>query len=155
MEVDLKTVILGISAVVALYAVYRNTEISKKRATIDLVMHQKNDEKLQSANQVVNPILKTNRITRFADDEHKDSEERKSILIILNNYEFISTGMREGVFHFGVYKRMRYGEIKRDWECFEPFILDLRSKTKRATLFQEFEWLAKKLKKKPLRHDRK
>ena len=93
MEVDLKTVILGISAVVALYAVHRNTEISKKRATIDLVMHQKNDEKLQTANQVVNPILQSNGITRFADDEHKDSDERKSILIILNEMWIILYGL--------------------------------------------------------------
>lgn len=151
---DLKTITLGISALVALYSIHRNTQVSRKRATVDLVLHQKNDQALSKANKLVNPLLKSNRITSFADDSQKDTAERAAILDILNNYEFIAVGMREGAFDLQVYIRMSYGTVTRDWKCFEPFVCHLREVHQRPTLFQEFEWLHSKFKQKKLRVDK-
>ncbi len=150
---DAKTTILGISAIVALFAVYRNSVISRRRATVDLVLHQRSDDKLKELDELINPILHKNQITKFCDDAHKDSKERAAILEILNNYEFIAVGVREKAFDFNLYKRMSYGTVVRDWDCFKSFVYDLRQKNDRKTLFQEFEWLAKKFKKNKLKAD--
>lgn len=68
----------------------------------------------------------------------------------LNNYEFLATGIRAGAFDEKIIKRMQYSIAMRDWESLCPFINELRAQTKIDTLFQEFEWLGKRWKKKPL-----
>lgn len=153
LQLDAKTTILGISAIVALFAVYRNSVISRRRATVDLVLHQKNDTELTRLNELINPLLVSNKITKYSDDEHKDSDERAAILEILNNYEFIAVGIREKAFDRALYKRMNYSIVVRDWECFQPFIIDFRKKHATKTAFQEFEWLANKFRKNKLKAD--
>jgi hypothetical protein len=153
LQLDAKTNILGISAIVALFAVYRNSVINRRRATVDLVLHQKNDTDLADANKIINPLLKSNNITKYSDDEYKDSDERAAILEILNNYEFIAVGIREKAFDLALYKRMKYSIVVRDWDCFKSFVYDLRQKKGSKTPFQEFEWLAKKFKKNKLKVD--
>lgn len=150
---DAKIIILGLSVLIASIAIHRNTIIAKRRATVDLVLQQRNDESLTKANELVNPILNSNDITKFADESNKDSPEREAILTILNNYEFISVGIRENAFDIKIFKRMNYGIVVRDWSCFKPFVVHLRERHDRPTLFQEFEWLATKFKKKKLKVD--
>lgn len=151
LALDSKTLILGISAITAIAAVHRNSIINRRRATVDLVLHQRSNQKLIEANNIVNPILSTNEITRYADDSKKDTPEREAILTILNNYEFICVGIKEKAFDINLYKRMSYGIVIRDWGCFKPFVYHLRQAHDRPTLFQEFEWLAIKFKKSKLK----
>jgi hypothetical protein len=152
-QFDIDTVILAATAIAALYSIRRNTIINRRRATVDLVLHQKNDSDLKDANLIVNPLLRDQSIsiTKYSDKSHIGSEERTAILFVLNNYEFVATGIREEAFDFKLFKRMRCGTVLRDWDEFKHFIYELRKINKQPTMFQEFEWLAKKLKKKPLK----
>lgn len=152
-QFDIDTFILAATAIAALYSIRRNTIINRRRATVDLVLHQKNDSDLKDANLIVNPLLRDQSvsITKYSDKSHIGSEERTAILFVLNNYEFIATGIREEAFDFKLFKRMRCGTVLRDWEEFQPFIYELRKINKHSTMYQEFEWLAKKLEKNPLR----
>ncbi|TBR41784.1 DUF4760 domain-containing protein [Marinomonas agarivorans] len=103
-QIDVKTCVLAASAISALYSIHRNTTINRRRATVDLVLHQKNDEDLKTSNQIVNPLIHSQNITKFAAKEHARSDETKAILMVLNNYEFIATGIREKAFDFNLYK---------------------------------------------------
>lgn len=156
-QIDIDTFILAATAISALYSIHRNTVINRRRATVDLVLHQKNDSDLKAANLVVNPLLsdKDTSITLYSHKDYIGTEERKSILFVLNNYEFVATGIREKAFDYKLFRRMRSGTVIRDWDEFEHFIYELRKVNQHATMFQEFEWLAKKLKKKPLKPKRK
>ncbi len=153
---DIDTVILAATAIAALYSIRRNTVINRRRATVDLVLHQKNDSDLKAANLVVNPLLRDESIsiTKYSDKTHVGSEERTAILFVLNNYEFVATGIREEAFDFNLFKRMRCGTVLRDWAEFQPFIYELRKINKHPTMYQEFEWLAKKLEHNPLKKEK-
>ncbi|MEL0635510.1 DUF4760 domain-containing protein [Marinomonas sp. TI.3.20] len=154
-QMDVKTSILALSALAALFSIYRNTVINRRRATVDLVLHQKNDLDLKKANSIVNPLLKKQGITQYSNGSHIGSEERSSILFVLNNYEFVATGIREKAFDFKLFKRMRCGTVLRDWTEFQPFIYELRKTNKHPTMYQEFEWLANKLEKNPLKKEKR
>ncbi|MCB5161537.1 DUF4760 domain-containing protein [Marinomonas algarum] len=155
-QINVDTLILAVTTIAALYSVRRNTTINCRRATVDLVLHQKNDSDLKAANLVVNPLLRDENIsiTKYSDKTHIGSEERTAILFVLNNYEFIATGIREKAFDFNLFKRMRCGTVLRDWEEFQPFIYELRKINKHPTMYQEFEWLAKKLEDNPLKKEK-
>lgn len=155
-NLDTKTSILAISAGAAILSIHRNTVIARRRATVDLLLHQRTDEELKAARAVVSPIVHAQTVSDYANKEN-GGKERSAILVILNNYEFIATGIKHKAFDFNIYREMWFSSLMRDWNAFYPFITDLRSKTeKHKTSFQEFEWLAKKMKKKGLKvlHDK-
>ncbi|WP_111637444.1 DUF4760 domain-containing protein [Marinomonas shanghaiensis] len=154
-QIDVDTCILAATALAALYSIRRNTVINRRRATVDLVLHQKNDNDLKAANDIVNPLLRAKSITKYSDQEYKNSDQRKAILTVLNNYEFIATGIKEEAFDFRLYKRMRYNMVVRDWVEFEPFVIEMRKTVQHPTLYQEFESLVKRLKKSPLKSNKK
>jgi hypothetical protein len=154
-QIDIDTYILLATALAALYSIHRNTVINRRRATVDLVLHQKNDTDLKAANELVNPLLNDQNITKYSNKEHMKSDEAKAIFTVLNNYEFIATGIKEKTFDLALYKRMKYGMVMRDWDEFRPFIYDVRNTRNRPTIYQEFEWLAKEFKKDPLKTNSK
>lgn len=146
----IRIAVIAVSALIALFAIFRNTSLARKRATIDLVFNQLSDERIIKANEIVNRIIKKPGVMVYADDNHIGSEERKAILFVLNNYEFIASGMMKKAFDISLYKRMQHKKIVSDWALFESFILEFRKQHEHPTMFQDFEWLAIQFNKKPL-----
>ncbi|WP_160280073.1 DUF4760 domain-containing protein [Cellvibrio mixtus] len=144
-------VILLITAVAAFIAIGINQAINRKRATVEMVLNHNQNAQLQEANEAINELLHSQQITSLSANDKKDSPERKALLKVLNAYEFIANGIKEGVFDKQLYKRMQYGTVVRDWEAFAPFVMHLRTQVQRPTLFQDFQWLYKEFKKQPLK----
>jgi hypothetical protein len=77
--------------------------------------------------------------------------KRKLVLHVLSRYEFMAAGVNEGDFDAKIYKRMYYNNVVGDWNKLETFVLELRESRKNYTPFQEFQKLATKWKKHPLK----
>ena len=82
-----------------------------------------------------------------------DSKEYRAIILVLNAYEFAATGVREGAFDEMTFKRLRCGIVLRDWNALCGFVLEFRRKKAIPTIFQEFEWLARRWQANPLKED--
>lgn len=152
---EARTVILAISAIVAIIAIYVHSSNSRRQATVNLVIQQRNDKVLRKARRAVTELNSDNKITELANPNHKGSPQRDAVLILLNNYEFIATGMRERAFDLSLYKRMSYSTVINDWKALKPFVFDLRRLVNSQTLFQEFQWLAERFCRKSLKPDSK
>lgn len=120
----------------------------RQRATIDAVMTDRKDERLM-ASRLKYAKMREERenfdllgSTNLLDNEEKHS----AILDILNNYEFMAAGIREGAFDEEIYRRMKCSLIIRDWDVLEVYIVATRKRESRPKLFIELEWLAKKWK---------
>lgn len=137
------------SALGAIAVVYYNGKQARLRALIDLIVHQKTDSDLLDATRLVNGLHEKGRPWTA----HLDSacEERKAILKILNNQEFIAVGIRMGAFDESVYKQMQCTNLLRLWDASKGFIEEIRSERKKDTLFQDFEKLALRWKKDPIK----
>ncbi|AXC11724.1 hypothetical protein ACPOL_2402 [Acidisarcina polymorpha] len=80
---------------------------------------------------------------------------------MLNSYEFIATGLKTGAFDKKTYKRIYYNNVLDNWVILEDFVLRYREKYRKEhgpalghkadTLFQDFEHLAEKRRKHPLK----
>lgn len=152
---EARTVILAVSAIVAIIALYVHSRSSRRQATVNLVIQQRNDKVLRKARRCVTELNSNNKITALANPEYKGNPERDAVLTLLNNYEFIATGMREKAFDLNLYKRMSYSTVINDWKALKPFVFDLRRLVSSHTLFQEFQWLAEKFSRKTLKPDNK
>jgi len=149
----IQTGALIISAIAALWLIAASRRDNKRRATIDLVIQQKQDLELQAARRWVLSMHENreDNFTRYLGD--KDTDEFKHILRVLNNYEFIAAGIREDALDEEIFKRTQWSVVMKDWKALGGCVMELRRSSDRPTLFQEFEALAKRWKDQPLKVD--
>lgn len=134
----------------AVAVIYYNGRTAKRRATVDVVVHQKNDKELNEALSIVLRYHRENKsLTPFI--ENFSSPEGKAIRLVLNNHEFICLGIRRGAFEERMIKFMQHYNYMRTWEACCAVVHEIRRIEKRDTIFQEFEWLAERWKRKPLK----
>jgi hypothetical protein len=143
-----------ISGLVAAIAIYHNLSTARRRATIDVVMHEKMNPALVAARKKVLALHERDtEFVRFALKEHADSDEATTILTVLNFREFVAAGIREKAFDEDMFKRIQFSVVARDWQACEGFVRELRRLRGRPTLFQEFQWLAERWLADPLKID--
>lgn len=141
-----------ISAVAAVAVIWHNGTLARRRATIDVVTHQKNDRELKDALSVILAYHRENKsLTPFIAD--KTGVEGQAIRLVLNNHEFVCLGIRTGAFDEKMFKRMQHYNYMRTWEACCAVVHEIRRMEKKDTIFQEFEWLATRWKRKPLKGD--
>jgi len=147
----IQTVALLVSAAGAIWLIYSNGEAEKLRATVDLVLNQKQDKELQDALRHVRELREA-KVTNFSKYlENRDSEDFKSIMRVLNNYEFIAAGIEEAAFDERLFKRMQCSVLLDNWKVLCGFVMEIRGQYNHPTLFQEFQRLAKKWESNPLK----
>ena len=109
------------------------------------MMHEKVNQTLVDSRKTLLALLESKaQLTKFAFEEHAGSDERRSILNVLNFQEFVAAGIREKAFDEPMYKRIQFSVVTRDWNVCKGFIMELRKSRNRPTLFQEFQWLAER-----------
>jgi hypothetical protein len=147
---------LFLSAIGALWIVFSRSRSERRRATVDLVLHQMKDEDLVKAMHVFFSIYGQGNLARFA--SQAESSEYTAIIKILNTYEFVAGGIREKAYDENIYKRMRCSTTIRVWTALSGFVEDFRALRElqdqtpyRKTFYQDFEWIAKKWIKDPLK----
>ena len=131
-----------------------NEKRARRRATIDLVLAENQDENFRDIKEKYATlrsqedgftILVCEKPT--CENRKKEIAENKEILIaILNQYEFIAAAIFEDSLDEDLYKRMKESVLIRDWEALEGFVLELRKQEKRDKIFCESERLALKWK---------
>lgn len=138
-----------LSALAAVFVIYHNGRLAKKRALIDLIIQQKSDASLIAATRRVYELQDSgNHLSGLVG---KDSEDRRIILQVINNQEFIAVGIRRGAFDEKVYKELQFNNILKLWSATSGFIHELRKIDGKGTLFQDFECLAKRWEKDPIK----
>lgn len=136
------------SALGAIAIIYNNSHQAKKRATIDLVLHELSNPEIIEAKKQVRQCYDSNTdFTKLSCEENKDKPENGYIKTMLNNYEFIAAGIKEGAFDEEIYKRMKRSILIRDWDAFSAYVAELRRRTNRNKIYIEFQWLAERWRK--------
>lgn len=130
----------------------RNEVQARRRATVDVVINENRDAELKAARAVFAGMHEDQvNFTPFACRDLVDhAEQNRTILAVLNQYEFIAAGIREGAFDEGVYKRMKRSLLIRDWDALAPYVVELRRQSRRNRLFAEMEWLANRWRDEPV-----
>lgn len=146
-------ILTAIGVFVAAYGVMRNTENAKKRATIDMIMAERNNTELQQAIKRVNELSKIQNciLATYTSDSEDTKQDKSYILTVLNQREFVCAGLLGGALHEKMYKDFQYSMLLRDWDNLSGFVSELRRMRNAPTAFQEFETIARKWKRHPLK----
>ncbi len=148
--VDAIGVLIAASGVIL--TLRHNNTIARRRATIDLVLHQRADSELTESKKNLHKLHEQNNgLGQWAARGKEETPEHIAIMRVLNNYEFIATGIKEGAFDKKIYQRMQHSMTVRDYCALQCFISDIRQRHNNDKIFQEFEWLAKEFEANPLK----
>lgn len=140
-----------LSALGAIAIIFNNSHQAKKRATIDLVLHELSDQAVIDAKNSVRKYRESGMpFTELAGKAHDENPLNGNLQTVLNHHEFVATGIKEGAFDEEIYKRMKRSLVLRDWEALQPYITEKRRQEQRDKLFVEFEWLANRWKSSPI-----
>lgn len=147
-----------VSAIAAVILIIHNGRLSKKRCLIDLIVEQKNNERLVEDTRLVFSLAgkNSNTLSKYAclsgnEETPEFIKNRQAILNVLNNFEFIAVGIRLGAFDEKVYKQLQCGNLLKLWNATAGFIHELRRVSGRYTVFQDIEHLAHKWEKSPIK----
>ena len=145
----IQTGAIFLSAIAAIYVIHHNGKLAKKRALIDLIIQQKADSSLLNATRRVYELQDAG--NHLSSIVGKDSEDRRSILQVINNQEFIAVGIRLKAFDEKVYKQLQFNNVLKLWTATSGFIHEIRKIDNKVTLFQDFECLAVRWSKEPIK----
>lgn len=150
----IQTVAIVLSAFSAIAIIYNNSHQAKKRATVDLVLHELSNPLLIEAKKHVRALRESGAdVTKLSCCENKDKAENGYIKTLLNNYEFIAAGIKEGAFDEEIYKRMTRSILIRDWDAFSAYVAELRRQTEREKIYAEFQWLVERWKRSEIKSE--
>lgn len=143
-----------LSAIMAILAILHNGRMARKRTTIDVLLQENQDKELIAAKFTVFNLAKDKNssfVQIYFKEKEIQSDTYKQITMLLNRYEFIAQSIHNKAFEEKIYKQMQYTNITRMWDRLCPLIYEIRRQQKAPTFYQEFEWLANRWKKKPLK----
>ncbi|PJK03920.1 hypothetical protein CO612_07320 [Lysobacteraceae bacterium NML71-0210] len=149
----LQTIAFAASAVAALWLIWHNGQMAKRRAIVDLIIQQKFDEKLiEATNYVYKAYESQEQLGGLLDVKDDESIDKLAKLLrAINNLEFIAVGIRTGAFDEKVYKELQYNNVLKLWRSTSGFVYELRRREQKNTLFQDFERLAKRWERCPIK----
>ena len=136
------------------YSLHRQHIENKRISTLNLIIHQRSDDKLNEAIDIVGKLARQKKDFSDLSENFKDleSENSRAILRVLNFREFVSVGINQGIIDEKAYKQAYYSVMLRDWKYLRNTIYAIRDcQTGSKTSFQDFEKLITRWEKKPLK----
>ncbi|MEQ0103561.1 DUF4760 domain-containing protein [Klebsiella sp. JN_Kp124] len=152
-------VLLGV--VVAIWTIVYNVRTAKKTQTANFLFESRQDAQYIESLHVLKQVHRSGKSFRsyvFPCDSNEITEkemiERRKFQYILNFYERVAVSIREGIYNEQMIKRTSFTTVIETYDIAEPLIKAIREKTKSETTYQEFEWLVKRWKARPLKKNK-
>lgn len=152
-------VLLGV--LVAIGTIIYNVRTAKKTQTANFLFESRQDAQYIESLHVLKQVHRSGKSFRsyvFPCDGNKVTEEemveRRKFQYILNFYERVAVSIREGIYNEQMIKRTSYTTVIETYDIAEPLIKAIREHIKSETTYQEFEWLVKRWKAKPLKKNK-
>lgn len=138
-------IITGISAAIIAALITRNANIniSRKKATIDLMVSENSKDHFDERLEYLD-IVRNGELEKYASPEKFDSRERNIILRVLNGYESVCVGMKNNAYCEKTYRQWKRQALVNDWILLGTFVSSLRHKSSGDTslMFEEFSRIA-------------
>ncbi|TKK13163.1 DUF4760 domain-containing protein [Pantoea agglomerans] len=153
--------IVFLGVLVAIGTIVYNVRTAKKTQTAIFLFESRQDAQYVESLHVLKEVHRSGKSFRSyvfpvqgqaISDKEKD--DGRKFQYILNFYERVSVSIREGIYDEQMIKRTSYTTVIETFEIAEPLIKAIRESISSETTYQEFEWLVKRWKAKPLKKNK-
>lgn len=152
----IQTSVVLISAIIAICTITSTRKTSKERATLDVVLGDYQDKDLVESSNMIFELVREDRNQLFIVFQNEDgshNDERSSLLMVLNRYEFYASAMNQGVLDEHLFKRLHCSNFIKLWEAVSPTVMSIRDRERKDTIFKDLEILVLRWKANPLSVD--
>ena len=152
----LQTLVIFITAVIAVCSMHSSRKTSKERATLDVILGDYQDKKLVEASNLIFNLVRDNRdqlIKVFQNENNQHTEDRNSLIVVLNRYEFYASAINHGILDEHLFKRSHCSNFIKLWNAVSPVVMKIRDTERKETIFKDFEILVFRWKSNPLTVD--
>lgn len=131
-----------------LYGARRNRNLSRKQHTFNALLQASFNDRYHKELGVMRPHFRKGVLP---DIKKRDEEDtlRDSLVFILNHYEFLAAGIRNGDISEKLLRDSERGTVIKIFEVSHKYIATVREERNRATHFEHLEWLFVRWKEKP------
>jgi len=129
-----------------LYTARKARSSARKQHTINVIMQGEFNDTFRAAESVVAPHLNNGLPIDIA---LLSANEKKAFQLVLNRYEFLAAGIRNGDFDERLVLDALRGATVTLYEVCETSIYKQRDTRRRQTLYEHLEWLHTRWKKSP------
>lgn len=137
----LATLAVGcVAAMFAYWGIQSQRGIARRRATLDFIMKTETDgDMIRARLKFIELTKNINGLGPWAALDKENTDETQKIKLILNEFELIAIGIKQGIIDKNLYCNwFKSGAIKH-WDHAEPFVNILRSRTGNNALYAEFQ----------------
>ena len=131
-----------------IYSGRRARTLAKKQHTINVILQANFNEKFLEKRAKIAPHMK-NGCCPDGMLDGSEEELRVNFRDILNHYEFVSAGLRNGDFDEKLIKDSERSTYINLYKCCEKYIWNLRSGRKRMAIYEHLEWVHDRWEKSP------
>jgi hypothetical protein len=123
-----------------IYTARRNRSLSRKQHTFNALLQVSfNPLYHDNMTKIRAYVLQGHLPEEILADEHQ--AERNALKFVLNHYEFIAAGIRNGDISERLLRDSERGTIVRLFEVAQKYISSLRDERKRQVIYEHLEWL--------------
>lgn len=139
-----RSAILTLGVVVAVASIHSSRVIARKKQTADATLASRGDAKLIEGLQCIRRLHEHAQcnLRLYGRMDKAADADLQCMLYVLNYYEFVSVGIKEGIYDDAMWKRAQYSQVTTLWKRAEPLVSELRLSRNQPTMFQDFESLA-------------
>ncbi|AGN85105.1 DUF4760 domain-containing protein [Enterobacter sp. R4-368] len=137
-----------------------NVKMARKTQTATFLFESRKDSEYIDGLHTLRRVRDSGKSFRsyvfpVAENLSKDENyEGRKIQYILNFYERMAVSIKAGIYEENMLKQASYTTVIDTYETAEPLIKVLREKLRTSLTYQEFEWLHKRWKNKPLKNNK-
>jgi len=114
-------------------------ETAKHVETLRFVTDQHNEDQFSNSYRDIIHIRKITEIEKYAQLEHRGSPQQQSIAYVLNRYEYMAVGLKEGILDEKMMKECSRGSVVRAYVMTRAYVHTVREATPTAsTAYRSF-----------------
>jgi Domain of unknown function (DUF4760) len=137
---DIQNGAVVLSAIAAFLVILDARATSRRRGTLDLILHQESDKELVEARNGFTALKSGKvKISSFGTPDQRASKEATNLKKVLNLHELTAVAIQEGVIDESVYRRWFNGTYIADYEHTKDYIEVVRKEYGNYKVFSEFE----------------
>ncbi len=131
-----------------LYAARKARSIARKQHTINVMLQANFNSDFRKALRDIAPTVRSKQGPPQTTDEAAITL-RNAYRFVMNHYEFVASGLRNGDFDELLVRDSERGTILQLYESCETYIYQIRNSRDRQTSYEHLEWLNDRWKKRP------
>lgn len=131
-----------LATAIAIWGVYSQRVLTRRQTTVQHLAAMMADSTIQTNRRTfIEQSRNGQNLAKWADKDQIGSTQTLAIVAVLNDYELIAAGIKRGIYEYDLIAAFDRSTIQKFWGAAHPFIIIIRERNGKPTLWQEFELL--------------